>query len=171
MHRPYQYIDEARSDFSLGHPQVSRVEPKRAELTGKRRKAYEWTSPEQVTSNALQITMHQWDTLSKVKVFSTAEFEPEVEELRADDFDISLMESLEKGLITEEWVVDLYIQQQLLQDHIEELMAQHPGKVVTAIGGEFFIGSSVEEAMFRGRLKYPNRPFYATSFSESIESF
>ena len=75
-----------------------------------------------------------------------------------------LIELRDKGLITNEELLEILEQHALLIEKDDELL-EHEGKVAVMCGGELFIGDTLNDAVAKARVKYGNRPYYSETIN------
>lgn len=84
------------------------------------------------------------------------------------EFEKSMMELVTEGLATEEYVQDVFKQEQIFKDNFERSTREHPNEAIVVCGDEIFVGDSLDDLESKAQKKYPDRPPY--SYSPTIES-
>lgn len=82
-------------------------------------------------------------------------------------FEKSMEGLLKEGVVTYDYVQDIFQQEQLFKDNFERIKKEFPDKDIVVCGGEIFVGETLEDAEGIARDKYKNRPTY--SYSPTIE--
>lgn len=99
---------------------------------------------------------------STPEVFTTVEPEQELSE-----FERSMMELVKEGLASDEYVQDVFQQEQIFRDNFDRINKENPNHAIVVCGGEIFVGDSIKELEKQAKAKYPKRPTY--SYTPSVE--
>jgi hypothetical protein len=83
------------------------------------------------------------------------------------DFEKSVAELFSKGLVTLDYVQDVFKQEQIFRDNFERIQMDYPNKYIVVCGGEIFDGETLKDAETKAYEKYRNRPTY--SYSPTVE--
>ncbi len=113
----------------------------------------EWTVDEQVNTGRTP------------DVYTSQELLQEQDE--PSGFEKSMIELLKEGLVTSDYVQDVFQQEQLFKDNFERVKKEFPNKDIAVCGGEIFVGDTLKDAEKKAHDKYKNRPTY--SYSPTIE--
>jgi hypothetical protein len=85
------------------------------------------------------------------------------EEDERSDFERSMAELFSEGLVTLDYIQDLFEQEQVFKDNLERIQRDLADKYIVVCGGEIFDGDTLKEAETKAREKYKNRPTYSYS--------
>jgi hypothetical protein len=89
----------------------------------------------------------------------------EQDELSA--FEESMTELLKEGLVTSDYVQDVFQQEQVFKDNFERIKKEFPDKDIVVCAGEIFAGETLKDAERKAHDKFGNRPTY--SYSPTVE--
>ncbi len=82
-------------------------------------------------------------------------------------FEQSLIDLLKEGLITRDYMQDLFKQEQIFKDNLEQIKKDFPNKTIVVCGDEIFEADTLKEAERKAHDKYSGRPTY--SYSPIVE--
>lgn len=77
-----------------------------------------------------------------------------------------LLENKNRGLVTEEDMMEILSQHQILIERSYELLDYH-GKTVVVCAGDLFIGENLNEAVAKAQAKHGDKPYYAETIDLS----
>lgn len=95
-----------------------------------------------------------------------------VENKEMTELDKRVQESIAEGVMTEEYAMDLFTQEDIFHERRESLMNENKGKEAVVCAGEIFLSEDFEEARRKAQEKYPGRPFFSASLrNQEVSSF
>ncbi len=85
------------------------------------------------------------------------------EEDERTDFEKSMAELFSEGLVTLDYIQDVFEQEQIFKNNFERIQKDFPDKYIVVCGGEIFDGETLKDAETKARERYKNRPTYSYS--------